>query len=450
MQRAVACAALAQGASTLGNAGFSADCLAALALVKALGARVERRVNSVLIEGGILEKAGASIPSGSPGAGGGFGAVGRRSKSASGVVDGAAGGDVAGGDAPGGARPRRLSCGESGLCIRMFSPIVALLPGETLLEAEGSLRSRPLSMVEGALEGAGASCTSTEGFPPVLVRGPLRGGRLRADARASSQFVTGLLIALPLAPADSTVEAEGLVSGGYVDLTIDTMCAFGVEVVKLANTDASGVSFEIRGGQSYRAADFEVEGDWSGAAFLLVAGALAAAGEPLEVKGLSPDSSQPDRAVLGALAAAGAELEWRSGSLFVRRGRLDPFAFDARDCPDLVPPLVALAAHCRGDSRIEGVSRLRAKESDRAAALSEEFAKLGVKIEVEGDELVVHGGSVSGGRVEAHGDHRIAMAAAVAGLAASGGVLIDGAECVAKSWPSFFEDLNSVTKIIAI
>jgi len=423
MQRAVACAALAPGVSTLRNVLFSADCLAALALVEALGARVERRADSVLVEGGILEKAGAAI--------------------AGGPSD--AGGAAPPGQSEGGAR-RRLSCGESGLCIRMFSPIVALLPGETLLEAEGSLRSRPLSMVEGALEGAGASCTSADGFPPVLVRGPLGGGTVRADARSSSQFVTGLLIALPLAPGDSTVEAEGLVSGGYVDLTLDTMRAFGVEVVKLAGPGGPGVSFAMRGGQSYRAADFEVEGDWSGAAFLLVAGALAAVDEPLEVKGLSLQSSQPDRAVVGALASAGAEIEWREGSLFVSRGVLDPFDFDARDCPDLVPPLVALAAHCRGASRIAGVSRLRAKESDRAGALSEEFAKLGVELRVEGDALVVQGGFVSGGRVEAHGDHRIAMAAAVAGLAASGTVLIDGAECVAKSWPNFFEDLASIAR----
>ncbi len=424
MQRAVACAALAPGRSTLTNALFSADCLAALALVEALGARVERRSDSVLIEGGILEKTGAAIADGPSGAGGA----------------------ALPGQSDGGIRQRRLSCGESGLCIRMFSPIVALLPGETLLEAEGSLRSRPLSMVEGALESAGASCTSADGFPPVLVRGPLRGGSVRADASSSSQFVTGLLMALPLAPADSTVEAEGLVSGGYVDFTLDTMRAFGVEVVKLASSGGPGVSFGMRGGQSYQAADFEVEGDWSGAAFLLVAGALAAVDGPLEVRGLSLDSCQPDRAVVGALASAGAEIEWRAGSLFVSRGALDPFDFDARDCPDLVPPLVALAAHCRGASRIAGVSRLRAKESDRAAALSEEFAKLGVKIEVEGDELVVRGGFVSGGRVEAHGDHRIAMAAAVAGLAAAGAVLVDGAESVAKSWPGFFEDLASICR----
>ncbi|MGO8694760.1 MAG: 3-phosphoshikimate 1-carboxyvinyltransferase [Rectinemataceae bacterium] len=413
MQRAVACAALAPGLSTLGNAGFGADCLAALALVEALGAKVERRENSVLIEGGILEKR----PGGPLGAPGG--------------ID---------------AEPRRLSCGESGLCIRMFSPILALLPGEILLEAEGSLRSRPLSMVEGALESIGGLCSSTKGFPPIRVRGPLRGGKLRTDARSSSQFVTGLLIALPLAPADSLIEAEGLVSGGYVDLTIDTMRAFGVEVAKRDSAEGTGAFFDIQGRQSYRAADFVVEGDWSGAAFLLVAGAVAARDEPLEVSGLSPNSSQPDRAVLDALAAAGAEVEWKGGSVLVRRDRLEPFFFDARDCPDLVPPLVALASFCSGTSRIAGASRLRAKESDRARALCEEFGKLGIGVAVEGDEMAVTGGRPAGGLVEAHGDHRIAMAAAVVGLAAPGGVRIDGAECVSKSWPRFFEDIASIRR----
>ena len=414
MQRAVACAALAKGRSALRNPSFSADSLAALGVVEALGAQVERRAELVLVHGGILDES--------------------RSASLR---------------APGGRR--LISCGESGLCIRMFAPIAALLPGETVLEAEGSLRSRPLAMVDGTLEDLGGSATSSSGLPPVRVRGPLRGGRARIDARSSSQFVTGLLIALPLAPEDSLLEAEGLVSSGYVDLTIDTMRAFGVEVsrTKADNGVSPAPLFEIGGGRSYAPADFEVEGDWSGAAFLLVAAAIAARRRPLEVFGLERSSRQPDRAVLAALSEAGAVVEAAEGSISVRRGRLDPFVFDARDCPDLVPPLVALASVCDGVSRIAGVSRLRAKESDRAAALSLEFGRIGVEVAVDGDELVVRGragrgGAPRGGRVDAHGDHRMAMAAAVAGLASVDGVTIDGAECVAKSWPGFFEDLEQI------
>ena len=398
MQRAVACAALAEGESLLLNPSFSADCLAALSVAEGLGARIERRPDSVLVRGGL---------------------------------------DL---QAPEAQEVRRLSCGESGLCIRMFTPIAALLPGETLLEAEGTLRKRPLGMLEGALDSLGASCVTTAGLPPVRVRGPLRGGSSVIDGRESSQFVTGLLIALAAAEKDSRLEVEGLVSGGYVDLTIDTMRRFGVEASRLANG-----RFEIRGGQAYRPTRFEVEGDWSGASFLIVAGAIAATRGSLKVEGLSLDSTQPDRAILRAVEAAGAALSFLPAGVSISRGGLEGFEFDATDCPDLFPPLVALAAACRGESLLHGAARLRAKESDRATVLRDEFGRLGVRVELDGDLMRVGGrGRVSGGLVDSHGDHRIAMAAAVASLIAEGEVLIEGAECVSKSWPGFFEDLEGI------
>lgn len=399
MQRAVACAALARGESTLLNPSYSADCLAALSVAEGLGARIERRPDSVLIRGGL---------------------------------------DLASPSATGEAR--RLSCGESGLCIRMFTPIAALLPGETLLEAEGTLRRRPLSMLEGALDSLGASCATAGGLPPVRVRGPLRGGHSRVDGHESSQFVTGLLIALAAAKEDSVLEVEGLVSGGYVDLTIDTMRGFGVEARRLP-----GGRFEIRGSQAFLPTSFEVEGDWSGAAFLLVAAAIAARQGPLSIQGLKLDSSQPDRAILRALESAGAALKVEPTGLSVRRSRLEGFEFDATECPDLFPPLVALASACGGQTLLRGATRLRGKESDRAAVLREEFGKLGVEIRVEGDLMRIAGrGRVEGGSVDSHGDHRIAMAAAVASLIAEGEVQIEGAECVAKSWPEFFEDFEGI------
>jgi 3-phosphoshikimate 1-carboxyvinyltransferase len=399
MQRAIACASLAEGESLLSNPSRSADCLAALRVAAGLGAAVEWRAGRVAIRGAAL---------------------------------------IAEARAP--ASPRILSCGESGLCIRMFSPVAALFPGETILEAEGSLTKRPLSMLEGALEELGASCRTTLGFPPVSVRGPLKGGQARVDGRESSQFLTGLLIALAAAGGDSRLEVQGLVSGGYVDLTIDTMRAFGAEARRLA-----GGVFEIGGGQRFRPAEFEVEGDWSGAAFLVVAGALAAVGGPLRIDGLKLDSSQPDRAVLGAAEAAGASLSRGSDWVEVRRSRLEAFSFDAADCPDLFPPLVALAAACEGVSELRGASRLRHKESDRASVLAEEFGRLGARVVVEGDLMRVSGqGRLKGCGIDSHADHRIAMAAAVAALVAEGPVVIEGAECVAKSWPSFFEDLGSL------
>jgi 3-phosphoshikimate 1-carboxyvinyltransferase len=325
--------------------------------------------------------------------------------------------------------------------MRMFSPIAALYAGETELRAEGSLRSRRVDMVAPPLAALGARCeTGPSGLPPVRVGGVLRGGLAKVDGRESSQLLTGLLVALPLAARDSVLEVDRLASRGYVDLTLDTMHAFGVQ----AERDPDYSLFRIPGSQSYRPADFTVEGDWSGAAFLLVAGALAARGEALAVEGLITSSSQPDRAILEALRLAGAVVDVSAACIRIRRNKLESFEFDASDCPDLFPPLVALAAACEGTTVLRGARRLAGKESDRAAALSEEFGALGAKVEVEGDEMRVRGSGLAGGRVDSRGDHRIAMAAAIASLASSAPVEIDGAECVAKSWPSFYEDLASV------
>jgi 3-phosphoshikimate 1-carboxyvinyltransferase len=402
MQRAVACAMLASGRSRLLEPSLSADSLAALGLAEALGARQGREAGgAVWIEGPID--------------------LGRRT-----ALD--------------------LRCGESGLLMRMASAIASLVPAPTRLLASGSLAKRPVSMVAEPLRALGAGCETSAGLPPVLVRGPLVGGRVAVDGAESSQFLTGLLIALAAAPKDSTIEVAGLASRGYVDLTIDTMRAFGVE----ARRSEDYSRFEIPGGQAYAARVFPVEGDWSGAAFLLVAAATAGDGGGLSVLGLDPDSSQPDRAITAALAAAGASVEpLGSGEagLLVRGGAaLHGFDFDARDCPDLFPPLVALAASCEGDTRLRGVSRLRAKESDRGAALAEVFGKIGIIVNIEADELVVRGGRVSGGRASSWGDHRIAMTLAVASLVAEGPVVVEGAECVAKSWPGFFEDLDAVSR----
>jgi 3-phosphoshikimate 1-carboxyvinyltransferase len=407
MQRATACALLAPGESILRSPSRSADCLAALGVARSLGAAVEDRGDSFAIRGA----------------------------------------DVIGGSIVRGGRSS-ISCGESGLCMRMFSPIAALFSSETELRAEGTLRKRPVDMIVAPLAELGADCATNAGLPPVRVRGPLRGGRARVDGRESSQLLTGLLIALPLAEADTVLEVEGLASRGYVELTLDTMRAFGVK----AERDDAFTRFAIGGGQRYRPADFRVEGDWSGAAFLLVAGALAARSEKLVVENLASCSSQPDRAIVEALRAAGAVLELGENRVSVGRDRLEAFEFDLSDCPDLFPPLVALAVACEGETRLLGARRLRAKESDRAAALSEEFAALGAKIAVEGDLMRVSGvrsskgERLAGGRVDSRGDHRIAMASAVASLYCEAPVEIAGAECVAKSWPTFFEDMASVAR----
>jgi 3-phosphoshikimate 1-carboxyvinyltransferase len=190
-----------------------------------------------------------------------------------------------------------------------------------------------------------------------------------------------------------------------------------------------------------------VEGDWSGAAFLLVAGAVAG---QVGVDGLEPASSQADRAVLEALAAAGARPRWEGGTLWVERADLHGFDFDATDCPDLFPPLATLACHARGTSRLRGAGRLKAKESDRATALVTELSAMGARLRVEGDLMVVEGGgtlpggALAGGTVDPHNDHRIAMACAVAGLMSRDGATMEGEACVDKSYPGFFRALASL------
>ena len=411
MQRATACALLAEGRSILRSPSRSADCLAALGVARGLGATVEEVGDSFAIEGAAA-----------------FAEATRR---------------------------RELAVGAAARVLRRVRALHAhvlargpLLGREACSRPKALSQKRSVAMIEAPLRALGAECETAAGLPPVRLRGPLRGGSARVDGRESSQLLTGLLVALPLAAADSTLEVAGLASRGYVELTLDTMRAFGIE----AERDSGFERFDISGSRRYRAADFTVEGDWSGAAFLLVAGALAAREGALRVLGLERRSSQPDRAILDALRSCGAELDCEGGSIGVSRGRLDAFEFDATDCPDLFPPLVALALACEGETALRGARRLRGKESDRAAALSEEFAALGGEVEVEGDIIRVlgagsaKGGRLAGGRASSRGDHRIAMAAAIASLYCESPVSIEGAECVSKSWPTFFEDLAAVAR----
>jgi 3-phosphoshikimate 1-carboxyvinyltransferase len=201
--------------------------------------------------------------------------------------------------------------------------------------------------------------------------------------------------------------------------------------------------FLIPGGQRYHPRSWTVEGDWSGTSFLLVAGAIAGR---VSVKNLNINSWQADKAILKVLAQCGAAVaiqsDGRAHRAEVRKAHLAAFEFDAADCPDLFPPLAVLASYCRGTSIITGVHRLKHKESDRAAALIDVLVTIGGKLNLEGDALLITGSKISGGRVDSHGDHRIAMAAAVAALRSERGVEIMGPECVAKSYPRFFEDLE--------
>jgi 3-phosphoshikimate 1-carboxyvinyltransferase len=251
--------------------------------------------------------------------------------------------------------------------------------------------------------------------------------------------MSGLLMALPLCPQDSVLTVSNLKSKPYLRMTLSLLKEFGI----IIHHDEELSRFEIPGKQAYHPRTYRVEGDWSGGAFLLVAGAIAGR---VKVRGLNDKSLQADRAILEALERAGAKIHTEKDAVTVERSGLKAFEFDATDCPDLFPPLVALACYCKGKSVIRGTERLRHKESDRALALVSEFRKMGARIRVQGGTMEVTGGRLKGGEVSSRHDHRIAMACAVAGLASEKGVRIRNWSCVGKSYPQFFDDLEALRR----
>jgi 3-phosphoshikimate 1-carboxyvinyltransferase len=295
-------------------------------------------------------------------------------------------------------------------------------------------------MIEEPLRDLGVEVSTQKGFLPVKVKGPYSAGFTFVDGSQSSQFLTGLLMSLPLAEEDSEIVVDHLKSTPYVDMTLKLMRDFGVGAKHFDHR-----IFEVKGQQNYQSRDYYVEGDWSGVAFLLVAGAI---GGEVKVTGIDLESAQADIQVLEALEMAGAKLERGEDTVKVSSADLSAFEMDITDCPDLAPPLVCLAANCKGITRLKGAKRLLIKESNRAKTLQEEFEKLGIKIELKEDELLITGGKVKSGNVYSHRDHRIAMAGAVAAIKADGPVFIEHSECVSKSWPGFFKDLKKIGGIV--
>ena len=387
-QRAIAAGLLADGETIIYNPSYCDDAVAAMSIATGLGAKVEPSKGEMRITGSY------------------------------------------------GLREKKLHCGESGLAIRMFSPIASLFPEEIIFTGSGSLKTRPMGMIEEALKQFGTQCETDNGFLPIKLHGPLKGGKCVIDGSLSSQILTGLMMALPVATGDSEVEVINLKSKPYIDMTLKLIDDFGVEIRR------SGYNyFWIKGNQRFKAREYFVESDWSGGAFLLVAGAING---PLRVKGLSSTSQQSDKAILTALDKAGAKIAITKDYIEVSRGEMISFEFDATDAPDLFPPLAALATYCNGTSAIKGVSRLINKESNRSKALVEEFTKLGVRVEVVDDYMLITGGPVSGGEAASRNDHRIAMALAVIALRAKGEVQIKDSHAISKSYPAFFEDLRKI------
>ena len=369
MQRALAAAFLTKETCSLFNPGHSDDDIVAMGIIRALGAKVEMRDNNqVIVERGNDEK------------------------------------------------KDEINCGESGLSIRMFVPIIALNKKSIIVNGEGSLLSRPMDFFDEVLPQLGVRIKSDNGKLPLVIQGPLQPKNIEIDGSLSSQFLTGLLMAYAAANTRNiSIKVKNLKSKPYIDLTLDVMKQFGLKVPENKNYEEFCFDDSTQNSQ-LTTHNYFVEGDWSGGAFLLVAGAIAG---PVTIRGLDLSSVQADKAIVDALMSANAAIAIEAKGIKIRPAEMNAFDFDATDCPDLFPPLVALAAYCKGETTIKGVSRLTHKESNRALTLQEEFAKMGVHIYLRDDWMIIQGSErVKGAKVHSRHDHRIAMACAVAALKA--------------------------------
>lgn len=390
-QRALAVSLLATGKSVLRNMDFCNDTLSAVRCIETLGAKVTRSNSRTLeVEGGLNP-----------------------------ISD-------------------TLNVGESGLSARLFTPIASLCSTPITICGEGTLLYRPMDMMINPLRALGVNVRDGGGRLPIEVCGRIYGGEIDVDGSVSSQFITGLLLALPLAGQDTVINVKSAVSKPYLDMTIDTAKAFGVKI-----EHNNYEQFYIEGNQRYTATNYAIEGDWSAAAMLLVAGAVA--GE-VTLKNLSMLSKQADVAICQALVRAGAELTSDSDTISVSCRPLHGFEFDATNCPDLFPALATLASAAEGNSVIIGTNRLEHKESNRAEAIKSEFGRLGIEVDLSVDNIMkIRGGKITGGiEIDSHSDHRMAMTLAVAGLISDSGVVIHKAESVSKSYPDFFETLKAL------
>ena len=370
--RALICAALADGVSHISGVTFSKDIEATINAMTALGASFEADGDSITVRGV------TDIPS---------------------YAD--------------------IDCNESGSTLRFVMPIASVLGTDSVFHGRGRLPERPIDIYKRELGRNGVRFV-TESMPYELT-GRLKGGRFEVEGNVSSQFITGLLFALPLCEEDSEIVLTShLESRPYVDITLDILKRFGIEITE---TDSG---FTVRGGQKYAPHDEKVEGDYSQAAFFYVANAM---GSGVMMNNLAPDSVQGDRRIEDIIARSGKNAE------------IIGFEEDCSDIPDLVPILSVLGAYGKQRSVIYNAERLRIKESDRLAACADMLGRLGGNVTVTSDGLIIEpNGRLHGGEVDSFGDHRIVMAAAIAAVGCSGDVVIRGAQAVEKSYPDFFKD----------
>jgi len=403
MQRACAAALVRKGISVIHNPGTSNDDKAALSIIREMGCEITINTNEL-----IIDSSKAFIHS---------------TSNIHNVTS-------------------TINCGESGLSIRMFTPIVALSKNKITINGEGSLLKRPMDFFDEILPQLNVVINSNQGKLPLQINGPLQPKNIEIDGSLSSQFLTGLLMAYAAADANNvSIKVNDLKSKPYVDLTLKVMKDFDLHVPANNNYESFTFNKPINQ-QTNQPINYTVEGDWSGASFLLVAGTIAG---NIIVKGLDIQSTQADKKIVEALQDCGAVISIRDNEIEISSSNnLKAFHFNATDCPDLFPPLVALASYCNGTTVIEGVSRLAHKESNRALTLQQEFVKMGVQIELQDDLMMIKGSPVKAAKVHSRHDHRIAMACAVAALKADGEIIIEEAEAINKSYPDFYDHLKKL------
>lgn len=331
-------------------------------------------------------------------------------------------------------------CGESGSTLRFFIPLGAMLGVPFTFVGHGKLVSRPLQAYYDIFQEQGIVYTNNAGQLPLTVNGRLKAGIFRLPGNVSSQFVSGLLFALPLLEGDSVIElTSALESASYVDMTLSCLAKYGIKVV-----NENHRRYFVPGGQHYQAHNSKVEGDWSQAAFWAVGGAL---GKGITCAGVDFSVLQGDKVLVDIMRAMGAGLEEQGTNLLVEKSTTQGIIIDAADCPDIIPILTVLAAVSHGRTEIINAGRLRIKECDRLAAISRELSRLGADVSELPEGLAIEGkpeGLRGGAEVDAWNDHRIAMSLAIAAQCCKEPIVLTGAGSVAKSYPEFWQDYQSV------
>ena len=329
-----------------------------------------------------------------------------------------------------------LDCGESGSTLRFLIPVCAAGGISAEFIGHGKLPERPIGIYLECLPEKNVDC-QTKGGLPLAISGQLESGIYKIAGNISSQFITGLLLALPLLEGDSEIIlTTDLQSSSYIDMTTDIMHEFGVDV------ERTETGWKVSGNQSYEPRCFTVEGDWSQAAFFMTAAALDG---KITINNLDINSRQGDKECVDIYKRFGARITEDKGNIIIEHGELKGIEINAKNIPDMVPALAVTAAFAEGETVIKGAERLRIKECDRLAAMADGLSRLGADIEETKDGLIIKGvKSLHGGEVKGYNDHRIVMSIAVAGMCADGDVIISDRESICKSYPKFFEDYRKL------